>query len=49
MYYIKDVTFGKGASLIRTGHAPTNFSIIRNISMNVLKRENYISFSQLFV
>lgn len=46
MHYIKDVTFGEDASLIRTGNAPTNFSIIRNISMNVLRRENYISFPQ---
>ena len=30
MHYIKDVTFGEDASLIRTGNAPTNFSIIRN-------------------
>lgn len=28
MHYIKDVTFGEDASLIRTGNAPTNFSII---------------------
>ncbi len=46
MHYVKDVTFGEDASLIRTGNAPTNFSIIRNISMNVLRRENYISFKQ---
>ena len=46
MHYIKDVTFGEDASLIRTGHAPTNFSIIRNIAMNVLRRENYLNFPQ---
>jgi len=46
MHYIKDVTFGEDASLIRTKNAPTNFSIIRNIAMNVLRRENYISFPQ---
>jgi predicted transposase YbfD/YdcC len=46
MHYVKDVTFGEDASLIRTGHAPTNFSIIRNIAMNVLKREKYINFPQ---
>jgi len=37
MHYVKDVTFREDASLIRTGNAPTNFSIIRNITMNVLK------------
>ena len=46
MHYIKDVTFGEDASLIRTGNAPTNFSIIRNIAMNVLRREKYINFPQ---
>jgi len=46
MHYVKDVTFGEDASLIRTGNAPTNFSIIRNIAMNVLRRENYITFPQ---
>jgi len=46
MHYVKNVTFGEDASLICTGNAPTNFSIIRNISMNVLRRENYINFPQ---
>ena len=46
MHYVKDVTFGEDSSLIRTGNAPTNFSIIRNIAMNVLRRENYITFPQ---
>jgi len=36
MHYIKDVTFGEDSSLIRTKNVPTNFSIIRNITMNVL-------------
>ena len=46
MHYVKDVTFGEDSSLIRTGNAPTNFSIIRNITMNVLRRENYLNFPQ---
>ena len=46
MHYVKDVTFAEDASLIRTKNAPTNFSIIRNISMNVLKREKYDYFPQ---
>lgn len=46
MHYVKDVTFGEDASLIRTSNAPTNFSIIRNITMNILRREKYISFPQ---
>jgi predicted transposase YbfD/YdcC len=46
MHYVKDVTFGKDASLIRTKNTPTNFSIIRNITMNILKREKYDYFPQ---
>ena len=46
MHYVKDVTFGEDASLIRTKNAPTNFSIIRNITLNVLRREKYDYFPQ---
>jgi predicted transposase YbfD/YdcC len=46
MHYVKDVTFSEDASLIRTKNAPTNFSIIRNITMNILKREKYDYFPQ---
>ena len=46
MHYVKDVTFNEDASRIRTRNAPTNFSIIRNISMNALRRMNYNSFPQ---
>jgi len=46
MHYVKDVTFGEDASLIRTKDASANFSIMRNITMNVLKREKYDYFPQ---
>jgi predicted transposase YbfD/YdcC len=46
LHYVKDVTFQEDASLIRTGNAPTNFSIIRNIAINVLRRMNFNSFPQ---
>ena len=46
MHYVKDVTFGEDASLVRSGNAPTNFSIIRNIAINVLRRKGYDSFPQ---
>ncbi len=39
MHYIKDMTFGEDFFLMRTKNAPTNFSIIRNIAMNLLRRE----------
>lgn len=46
LHYVKDVTFNEDASRIRTGNAPTNFSIIRNISINLLRRMKYNSFPQ---
>lgn len=46
LHYVKDVTFSEDASLVRTGNAPTNFSIIRNIAINLLRRMNFINFPQ---
>jgi len=46
LHYVKDITFHEDASRIRTGNAPTNFSIIRNIAINILRRMNYNSFPQ---
>lgn len=46
LHYVKDVTFGEDASLIRTGNAPTNFSIIRNIAINLLHRLECTSLKQ---
>jgi len=46
LHYVKDVAFAEDASLIRTGNAPTNFSIIRNIVINLLGRLNFVSFKQ---
>ena len=41
MHYVKDVTFGEDASLIRTKNAPTNFSIMRNIAKCSKKKKIY--------
>lgn len=46
LHYVKDVTFNEDASRIRTGNAPTNFSIVRNIAINILRRMNFNSFPQ---
>jgi predicted transposase YbfD/YdcC len=46
LHYVKDVTFKEDASLIRSGNAPANISIIRNIAINILRRMNYNSFPQ---
>ena len=46
LHYVKDVTFCEDASRIRMGNAPTNFSIIRNIAINALRRLDFTSFPQ---
>lgn len=40
------MTFKEDASLIKTKNAPTNFSFIRNIAINVFKRNNYQNMAQ---
>lgn len=40
------MTFKEDASLIRTKNAPTNFSFIRNIAINVFKKNNYQNMAQ---
>ena len=39
LHYVKDVTFKEDASRIRTGQAPENMSLIRNIVLNLFRRE----------
>jgi len=39
LHYVKDVTFGEDTSRIRTGQAPENMSLIRNIVLNLFRRE----------
>jgi len=46
LHYVKDGTFKEDASLIRTGHAPTNLSLIRNIGIWALKKAGYESYPQ---
>ena len=38
LHYVKDVTFGEDASRIRSGNAPQNMSLIRNIVLNVFRK-----------
>jgi predicted transposase YbfD/YdcC len=38
LHYVKDVTFKEDACTIRTGNGPINFSIIRNIVINIFSR-----------
>jgi predicted transposase YbfD/YdcC len=39
LHWVLDVTFREDDSRIRTGYAPENFTIIRQLSINLLKRE----------
>jgi predicted transposase YbfD/YdcC len=39
LHWVLDVTFREDDSRIRTGYAPENFNIIRQLSINLLKRE----------
>lgn len=46
LHYVKDKTFGEDGSRIRTGNAPANFSIIRNIVLNIFRKNNYQNIAQ---
>lgn len=46
LHYVKDKTFGEDDSKIRTKHAPENLSIIRNIAINLFRKNNYPNIAQ---
>ena len=39
LHWVLDVTFKEDDSRIRTGYAPENFNIIRQLAINLLKKE----------
>lgn len=39
-HYIKDVIFGEDASKIKKDNAPCNYSIIRNLVINIFRKNN---------
>jgi predicted transposase YbfD/YdcC len=41
LHYVKDVTFREDASKIRTGNAPQNLSVVRNIVINIFRGHGY--------
>ncbi len=43
MHYVKDVTFKEDNSKIITGNAPENYSIIRNIAINIFRENDFDS------
>lgn len=46
LHYVKDVTLKEDASKIQTGNAPQNISTIKNISMNILRTNQYSNMAQ---
>ena len=40
LHWVLDVTFREDDSRIRTGYAPENFNIVRQIAINLLKKES---------
>lgn len=39
-HYIKDVAFGEDRSKVKTKNAPCNYSIIRNLIINIFRKNN---------
>jgi predicted transposase YbfD/YdcC len=39
-HYIKDVVFGEDRSKVKTKNAPCNYSIIRNLVINIFRKNN---------
>ncbi len=46
LHYTKDVTFNEDKSKITKGNSPQNMSIIRNITINILRENNYKNLKQ---
>jgi predicted transposase YbfD/YdcC len=46
LHYPKDVTFREDASKVRTGQAPENTSLIRNIAINLFRGKGYENMAQ---
>ena len=46
LHYVKDVTFEEDASKIQTGNAPQNISTIKNIAINILRKNEYKNMAQ---
>lgn len=46
LHYVKDVTFKEDASKIRTGFAPQNMSLFRNIAINIFRKNHYTNMAE---
>jgi predicted transposase YbfD/YdcC len=51
LHWVKDVVFKEDSCRIRTGNAPANFSIVRAISIDIIRRNGYdsITYYQRFL
>jgi predicted transposase YbfD/YdcC len=45
-HYVKDVTMKEDASKTKTGKAPQNISLIKNIALNLFRRNGYQNIAQ---
>jgi predicted transposase YbfD/YdcC len=43
LHWVKDVIFDEDNSTIRMGNAPANLSVMRTITINILRRNGYSS------
>lgn len=41
LHWVKDVTLKEDKSKIRTGNAPQNISTLKNIGLNIFRKNNY--------
>jgi hypothetical protein len=46
LHYVKDVTMKEDASKTRTGNAPQNISLIKNLALNLLRQSGYTNIAQ---
>ena len=46
LHYVKDVTFKEDDSKIKSGYAAENFSLIRNIVINIFRKNNWMGIKQ---
>lgn len=46
LHYVKDVTFKEDASKIISDNSPLNMSLIRNIAINILRKNGFSNMAQ---
>lgn len=46
LHWVKDMTLGEDGSRIRTGRAPENMSLVRNIAINAFRKYGFSNIAQ---